>query len=1023
MVATSFFSRFKTSLARFFHGISRGNGRATSSALPECDLFANPDIVGLKTSLLSIVGQWGCSDQELKDWDRVTAKVNRDRSDLLTAATELDVPFTQGFWRLSLGTIIYQIESVPASYLKRQSEIYYMFDAPENIEYQGGCVCDVLVLIKRICENNTAFVLENYETEIISCFISTLKIESDVNDILVWFSNALLSGGGLHSDRFDIDGWMQLAFRQKQAALATRKSGAVAFAAVVQAVVAISQADRDIVLRHAAFRYCWIAIEHIRSLDKEAKDLLEGILLDAMKSREYISILRVYLIHKFDLSAADPIVREYVGTHWPPRISDKGPGETQSWMEYFFKLQSVEFKIVIAQESLLSRPDPKSITVDWKDWRFEYAAYRRAVPHNRSLLRERHFNRIVLDLAHEVTHVLSLMGGLGAMLSVHRVQAVHAWLMLWTAASEEVTEAVIVNKGGIPQLKSDNLYLISAAIGLQAPLEKARLIEDVWTVWLEGIAVYCETASDPTGDAKSINNVMLALRNFVDVFENADKFSEAFQTHVADFEDRVSRAMQETAVDRLYMFVEARETPYLAGYLMVRGIVSSWRKTTNTPISGSKCLQLLLHATCFLSWETMPDLSEPLSVASTSIHSSFSTFLKILLTLPADDILAFTAESETSPNMFTWVDGRLRPSSRDQAESEPAIRRRIRSRLEEIQRLHARTLELVLSSNTESNDTIDEKAIASAQEMSSFAIEKAEQNLYSLLGRLSLLPVGSADAPFSLATMRVGERDVARLTVILKTTETHCDDGKPSMNAMSVPITFEDAKLIASHYSSSGEPTIRVTRVIVLDTAILEDGLHYPHLFWLEYGPWKSIEKLNLASEALLRVRDEDALEGRLRGRLSPRPIQVVEENVVANGDALMECLKSWADGLSKIPRDDSSAKLLIDYISDSASTFLASDSRKLMQRDAAKIGLVTIFGERDWVRRVVEEQFVDVVAPAARFPILKAFTTTGRAPGVSPELERWNSEISRTLPFFEKGELGWDVQAGHSNGDAKWNL
>ncbi|MEH7879388.1 hypothetical protein V7799_18030 [Rhizobium laguerreae] len=1030
MALFSFYNKIRRKIKKTIDRKGLVTSSESSNIQPLDNLVVDPDLFALKECLLGVVGKWSASEQELRDWDRVAAEVKRESSNLISAANDLDVPFSQGFWMLTIGNVVFQLESVPLPYLEYQARCYHMLDAPEPVSEQGGFICDLLVTIKLIIERGLGSALGPDDIEVILNFISTLESQSDTYNVLIWFCTSLALADELNPAHFDLAGCARLALRFKESAVAGGKAKEIAFAAVTQAVVSIAEADDKTSLQQQAFRDCWVAIEHLRLADKVSREILTAILVVKIKDREYISALQLYFVHDFDLALAPPEIREYVGTEWPPRISAATPEQQRFWIDYLFKLQPLEFELVNIQDSLLPVPTPEAITVDWRDWRFEYAAYRRAVPHNQSLLRERYFNRIVLDLAHEITHVLSLMGALGVILCIHRIQIVHAWIALWALDSESVTEATIINNGGVPYLKSDDSSLRIAAVGLQAPLEKARLIQDVWTVWLEGLAVFCETAGDPAGDSATINDVMLALRNFVDVLETSDNFDAAFRNHVQEFEALVSKAMREASVDRLYMFMEARETPYLAGYLIVRGIVSSWRKTTNSPLSGSKCLQLLLHATRILPWDITPSLSEPLVAGTASTLLSFSAFLKILLALPAEDILAFTTQydPDTSPDSFRWVGGRLLRWSKSDAEAQSEIRAIIQSRFDEIQRLHEETVEVALSSNAGRDKSLDDAAVMLARELSSYDVGEAEEHLYSLLGKLSLLPVGTVHAPFTVAVTHTGDRDVARLTVSIKTTETHRDDGKPSMNAMSIPISMQDAELIKEHHASSGEPTIRITRVIVLDSSYIPDSLEYMHLFWLEYGPWKSIESLNLASQVLLETAsDAGVLENLLKRRLSPNPLQVIEEDVVANGEALMEKLKGWVDrSPTRTLSDDSDFDGLAGYIGASATAFLAPNGRKLTQRDAARVGMVTVYGNEVWIPQVVQETFANIttfINPSARIPILTALTMTGRVPGESAELEKWNEEISRILPLFEKGPLGWDVRTSRSNGDQSWNL
>jgi hypothetical protein len=98
---------------------------------------------------------------------------------------------------------------------------------------------------------------------------------------------------------------------------------------------------------------------------------------------------------------------------WPPRIVREGLEEHETKIGRIGKLQAIEFAIDTSRNKLELQGKQNSTAVGWNNWQFHHIAYHRVVPHHQSLLNDRSFDTIVLDLIHEVTHILGLRGGLG----------------------------------------------------------------------------------------------------------------------------------------------------------------------------------------------------------------------------------------------------------------------------------------------------------------------------------------------------------------------------------------------------------------------------------------------------------------------------------------------------------------------------------------------------------------------------------------------------------------------------------
>lgn len=169
---------------------------------------------------------------------------------------------------------------------------------------------------------------------------------------------------------------------------------------------------------------------------------------------------------------------------------------------------------------------------DWTTWTIDHPAYRRAVPHHLSFTREREFDSQLLTLTHEITHVLSMLGNIGAALTCLRVAAFDDEVTLWSPALAEADPARYVERlasDGVAPLEDNQPgLLVRAERALEVTL-KARALQDAWTPWFEGLALYGELSADPVEDPAMIDPVNEALQHMVDVLplSNVESTSDA----------------------------------------------------------------------------------------------------------------------------------------------------------------------------------------------------------------------------------------------------------------------------------------------------------------------------------------------------------------------------------------------------------------------------------------------------------------------------------------------------------------
>ena len=317
-----------------------------------------------------------------------------------------------------------------------------------------------------------------------------------------------------------------------------------------------------------------------------------------------------------------------------------------------------------------------SAEADWVAWTVSHPGYARSVPHNRSFMREAKFQENLLVLTHETTHVLSFLGAVGASLTALRVATLDNELRIATA-HDGADEAY--RKGGVAGLLAADglahlapndasmLWLVERGLELA---RKSQMLQDTWTPWFEGLAIFAEGAADPALDPVGITPVNEALRNLVDfhptpgpsgVFDSPEDVIRQYEEFTATFERACSEAIAKQGPGRLYAYLTNQMIPYFEGYIAVRGVVASWRRTTGRPLTATSCLSLLLHATRFGIGDFIPDLSLRGEFFGPEAAASMVRWAQGIAALSKEAIEEFIEPPEKSGpgRPYHWREGRL----------------------------------------------------------------------------------------------------------------------------------------------------------------------------------------------------------------------------------------------------------------------------------------------------------------------------------------------------------------------------
>jgi hypothetical protein len=778
--------------------------------------------------------------------------------------------------------------------------------------------------------------------------------------------------------------------------LKAQRSHQVAFCSVVAATATVELADRDPDLRLEAFDAVERALEHAAAADPQYRDMAAKMLLKGVHDKPYLRALIPGITYQIDGHPLRSKLMEVVPS-WPPRITRDGIEEQAKRFTEIARLASWLTEIDSRRLDLQTASTGAHAKIDWIRWTLDHPAYRHAVPHSRSFFREKMFDSQICTLAHEYTHVLSLVGALGMYALALRAAAFGVETAIWSQ------EADVVSRVG------------EEGVGPLQPGSTAQLIH-IWTPWLEGLAIFAETGGDPALDPVRIGHVANLLRNLIDFeageFETLEQMEQAFGAHVAEFENRFSDAIRHSAPNRSRdFFVDDQDRMlYLSGYLAVRSVVASWRDRFDGELSGPQALDLLIHATRFGTREAVPALDLGADDFFDEARDRMVDWMRNLAQLPIEDVQGFVhavTETDGAGVMFRWTGGRVGPSDG----SKPAWR--LGESIEQA------SMSLAHEGDSDRLGEVSENLRAFAEATAEVlrthysspggkrtwdGLERGFQGAYAAQ---SMLPVGETAATFFLNLEEEEQR--ARLFVQLRTTEEHVDGGV-SANALSFPLPIDEALELAEEYRRIGSPRIKVTRLA--DVAGQISGAPAgTNIFRLEYGNWHCIQATTAGAGELFKPGGLlDQIRQLADGRMAPPAVVEAEMRWIADGKAGAKRTLEWLRAgvpweYEELGVDAAPWRALVEA---KAEAFLDLESRRTRRRSVCQTIIKSVFDDEKLVSFVMN----DGITRKLSAQICEALAGTAGLPRPSDWLDSASPRLGQAgAGVFAKKDDLWDVR------------
>jgi len=591
-------------------------------------------------------------------------------------------------------------------------------------------------------------------------------------------------------------------------------------------------------------------------------------------------------------------------------------------------------------------PFSHAAQADWSTWSFRHEAYRRSIPDGTSLLREGNLHELLLELNHELIHILSMQSDIGRAIVAIRAVLLYRELVLWTFKYPEgnISEEVLFSQGVASLPEGDVLALAQAEQALELS-RKMQILQNCWAPWFEGLAVFSEHAADPTQDTVYVPTT-LVLANLVDIQGSS---VEIVSEHFKKMEGIYSEALRRVDYHRLRTYLCSGDYHrfYLSGYLAVRSVVSAWRSTLGRQLSGSEATRVLLHLTRFGTADAIPELNIPLNKFREEVIDCQRKWLSWVATIPREDLEAvlqsYTNEQplETFPSWrndhLIWIS----PSESFQ-KGEDKVDQLITQALSSLQGANAEVGRVGEAPPICKNImTGTANALEQYKKSSSLPMK-----LLNLLGfAWHILPIGRVDAPFWL------NPETRTVLVLIRTTEQSNDTGAPGHNGLIFSLEEKEFHALQQRVLLHGHPRLSVWRFVDLvpEEAPPEYGGikrgHGRNYIALVYEDWLYVQSRGLLIGSLTVP---EQLLADIKKRVFPESIFTMEANLIAEGTAGAHRTQEW---ISNSPKWEVAGNALpldpwAQYVAGLADEVLTPASRT-EHAEASRMMLRFAIGER----------------------------------------------------------------------------
>lgn len=269
-----------------------------------------------------------------------------------------------------------------------------------------------------------------------------------------------------------------------------------------------------------------------------------------------------------------------------------------------------------------------------------------------------------LVVMHELTHAWSLLGTTGAWLAQGRemlaqfrsVMHVHERALAGEASSAPLSRAA-------QQLESDDESVLVCALVCANVASRVQAAEAMLIPWMEGVAMFGETAVDPRMEPDSAAPPIAAMQHL----DPGPGGMRQLPGRLA----RYGASLDRIALQRLELYAGLRGAPYMAGYLAVRSIVSRWRDICGPVLSNERALIVLTEATRFGFEPFLPHPMLQLEDFKRALCVGLRAFCDMCLGLTRKQLLEISEPGDENSGDIHFLWGRAGPERLHRSEIDP----------------------------------------------------------------------------------------------------------------------------------------------------------------------------------------------------------------------------------------------------------------------------------------------------------------------------------------------------------------
>jgi hypothetical protein len=653
-------------------------------------------------------------------------------------------------------------------------------------------------------------------------------------------------------------------------------------------------------------------------------------------------------------------------------------------------------------------PPPTASKSHWSTWSFDYPAFGRAVPHGNSLASDPDLGDTRLTVAHETIHVLCMVGDLGRALSALRLALLEVEERLWTF--NDPADAEFIRGEAAPLPAGDVGPLAQAEQALELS-RKIQALEDAWAPWLEGVAIFGEsTAADESDEAVTVVTQLLA-NLFPD--EGLDVEAARRGTSIEDVarlrQDEADRDFREagrqlgtgrlrTALGGQYAY------KYLAGYLAVRAVVASWRRSIGEELTAQRAFRILLHVTRFGTIEAVPDLAAPAVDFRDMAIDRMAKWVRSLQDIDPDSLRLLAREGHKMETGTCWRGGVLVSLADEEADAVAATRPMVGQALGTLAG-DAADLDRIPDAVLETRELM--RIFAKALDNEHWSMEESYPDLLAaFLERPMILPLAKFRCPFWTI-----EPD-GRLVYLLRTSDPL--GGRAKHQLIATSLSEDEAASLEAERGRLREGRMTVYRVADVAPAVYEPDFRGGGINYLafSYGDWLHVEGRGYFSGT---ARVPDSIKPRIENRIRRNTLLDLENTRTADGQAGARRTANWLaagdewalKGTAYYPRQ------LVDRIGQMADDVLDRDHHPDAGLAAERL-LAMVVGSSAAPR--LQREGLGVlrdIDPEHITKVIHALTDSALAPAASSFLDQHSAELTELLgSLFEAKDGLWDVHS-----------